>query len=119
MTYTEDGVKLSYLDEMLEGQVAVLSSGYLDGNQSLEVLDAMKDSALLEDQYSYILYPNKKLPGFLSKNIIPGTDATSSALIQMMIADANATIVERNVNGQYHFNGNFKNAGDLKKHWTV
>ena len=116
MTYTEDGVKLSYLDEMLEGQVAVLSSGYLDGNQSLEVLDAMKDSALFrEDQYSYILYPNKKLPGFLSKNIIPGTDATSSALIQMMIADANATIVERNVNGQYHFNGNFKNAGDLKK----
>ncbi len=116
MTYTENGVKLSYLDEMLEGQVAVLSSGYLDGKQSLEVLDAMKGSALFrEDQYSYILYPNKKLPGFLSKNIIPGTDATSSALIQMMVADANTSIVERNVNGQYHFNGNFKNAGDLKK----
>jgi hypothetical protein len=116
MTYTENGVSISYLDVMLEGQVAVLSSGYLDGNQSLEVLDAMKSSALFrEDQYSYILYPNKKLPGFLSKNIIPGTDAESSALIQIMVAEANTSIVEKSVNGHYHFNGNFKNAGDLKK----
>jgi hypothetical protein len=116
MTYKDNGVEISYLDEMLEGQVAVLSSGYLDGNQSLEVLDAMKGSSLFrEDQYSYILYPNKKLPGFLSKNIIPNADATSSALIQRMVADANTSIIERNVNGQYHFNGNFKNAADLKK----
>lgn len=116
MTYKDSGVEISYLDEMLEGQVAVLSSGYLDGNQSLEVLDAMKGSSLFrEDQYSYILYPNKKLPGFLSKNIIPNAEATSSALIQRMVADANTSIIERNVNGQYHFNGNFKNATDLKK----
>ena len=116
MTYKSDGVMISYLDEMLEGQVAVLSSGYLDSKESLDVLDAMKHSKLFrEDQYSYILYPNKKLPGFLSKNIIDESEATSSALIQSMVANGNKAIVEKDVYGQYHFNGNFKNAGDLKK----
>ena len=115
MTYTDDGVRISHLDEMLEGQVAVLSSGYLDGKQSLKVLDVMKHSALFRaDQYSYILYPNKKLPGFLEKNIIPVQDAESSGLIQKMVSDNNTSIVEKDVRGQYHFNGNFKNAGDLK-----
>jgi hypothetical protein len=47
-----------------------LSSGYLSSEQALEVLDALKNSApFQEDQYSYILYPNKELPGFLQKNI--------------------------------------------------
>src|SRR6056297_1125196 len=46
-------VSISYLSEMLEGQVAVLSSGYLGGKESLKVLDALKSSALFrEDQYS-------------------------------------------------------------------
>lgn len=116
MTYKSEGVMITYLDEMLEGQVAVLSSGYLDGKQSLAVLDAMKHSKLFrDDQYSYILYPNKKLPGFLSKNIIDESDANSSALIRTLLDSGNTSIVEKDVEGKYHFNGNFKNAGDLKK----
>ena len=115
MTYTESGVTISHLDEMLEGQVAVFSSGYLDGKQSLAVLDSMKHSALFRaDQYSYILYPNKQLPGFLEKNKIPAKEAESSALIQKMVLEQNTSIVEKDIQGQYHFNGNFKNAGDLK-----
>lgn len=115
MTYTEKGVTISHLDEMLEGQVAVLSSGFLDGKQSLAILDAMKQSALFRpDQYSYILYPNKKLKGFLEKNIIPSESATSSRLIQIMVNDQNITVVEKDILGQYHFNGNFKNVNDVK-----
>jgi hypothetical protein len=116
MTYNQNGVMISYLDEMLEGQVAVLSSGFLDGRQSLAVLDAMKHSKLFrEDQYSYILYPNKKLPGFLNKNIIDEADAKSSALVQALVKNGDNTIVEKDIEGKYHFNGNFKNANDLKK----
>jgi hypothetical protein len=33
-----DEITISHLSEMLEGQVAVLSSGYLSSNQSLECL---------------------------------------------------------------------------------
>ena len=114
LTVKETGVSLSHLPEMLEGQTAVLSSGYLNAGQALEVLDALKGSALFrKDQYSYILYPNKKLPGFLEKNNIPLLRAQESALIRRLIADGNTEIVERDVLGGLHFNGNFKNAADL------
>ncbi len=115
MTATETEVSCSHLSEMLEGQVAVLSSGYLGSEEALEVLDALKSSALFrEDQYSYILYPNKDLPKYLQKNTIPESDAKSSELIQKMIADGSKDIVEQDIQGAFHFNGNFKNAGDLK-----
>lgn len=116
MTATDTEVSYSHLSEMLEGQVAVLSSGYLSSAEALEVLDALKNSALFrEDQYSYILYPNKELPGFLQKNTIAEADAKSSELIREMVADGNNQIVEQDINGEYHFNGNFKNAADLEK----
>jgi hypothetical protein len=116
MTSHDTWVSCSHLSEMLEGQVAVLSSGYLNPTQSLEVLDALKASALFrEDQYSYILYPNKNLPGFLQKNNIPDADARASELISKLISDGNKEIVEQDIQGGIHFNGNFKNAADLAK----
>lgn len=114
MTASDAAISVSHLGEMLEGQVAVLSSGYLSSQEALEVLDALKNSALFrEDQYSYLLYPNKNLSGFLQKNIIPESDAQSSALITQMASDGVTSIIERDMQGAYHFNGNFKNAADL------
>jgi len=114
MTANDTGISCSHLSEMLEGQVAVLSSGYLSSEEALEVLDALKSSALFrDDQYSYILYPNKDLPGFLQKNTIPAPQAQTSELIQKLVADGNTQIVERDIHGALHFNGNFKNAQDL------
>ncbi|ARV09400.1 hypothetical protein BTO05_07005 [Winogradskyella sp. PC-19] len=115
MTVNEDNsVSISYLSEMLEGQVAVLSSGYLNANETLDVLNALKQSKLFrQDQYSYLLYPNKELKGFLDRNTIPEEAIQSSRLLQELLQDKNAQIVEQDVNGEYHFNGNFKNAGDL------
>ncbi len=40
-------ISISYLSEMLEGQVAVLSSGYLSDKESVNVLDALKASKLI------------------------------------------------------------------------
>ena len=107
-------VNISYLNEMLEGQVAVLSSGYLSPKDALELLDNMKRSALFRpDQYSYLLYPNKQLPKFLEKNNIPAAAIKESTLITMMLAAGDKSIVERDIKGEFHFNGNFKNAADL------
>ena len=115
MTAGNNEVSLSHLSEMLEGQVAVLSSGHLHAEEALEVLDALKSSALFrQDQYSYILYPNRDLPGFLKKNTIPDTQAKSSELITKLIVDGNKEIVEQDVWGEIHFNGNFKHARDLE-----
>lgn len=115
MTMSENGVSLSYLDEMLEGQVAVLSAKYLEPKESLQVLDALKNSSLFrQDQYSYILYPNKNLKGFLQKNVIPKKAIQSSNLFQKMLAEKDASIIEKDAQGQYHFNGDFAYAEDLK-----
>ena len=53
-----DGYAVEPLEEMLEGQVAALSSGYLDGDAALALLRALRASRLYrEDQNSYVLYP--------------------------------------------------------------
>ena len=108
-------VSISYLSEMLEGQVAALSSGYLSPTEALELLDGLKASALFRpDQYSYILYPDKQLPRFLDKNNISKEAVESSELLQTLIKDGDLSIVEVDVNGECHFNGNFNNAEVLK-----
>ncbi|MDX2285449.1 MAG: hypothetical protein NW241_14885 [Bacteroidia bacterium] len=115
MTPEADGrISVAHLSEMLEGQVAVLSSGYLSSVGALMLLDSLKQSSLFRpDQYSYLLYPNKDLPGFLAKNQVPAAAVEQSALLVRLAADGRTDLLERDVNGVYHFNGNFKNAGDL------
>ena len=109
-------VSISYLSEMLEGQVAVLSSGYLSSIQALNLLDGLKNSALFrEDQYSYILYPNKELARFDKKNNIPANKVEQSSLLKKLVANGNRQIVEQDIQGNYHFNGNFNNANSLKE----
>ncbi len=101
---------------MLEGQVAVLSSGQLSADESLELLEALKQSTLYrKDQNSYILYPNKALPKFVEKNSIPSSSIERSALLLKLLNDNNVSIIEKDVKGVFHFNGNFKNADDVLK----
>lgn len=109
-------VSISYLPEMLEGQVAVLSSGFVKGKEALELLDALKASALFRpDQYSYILYPDKELARFSDKNNIVSSDVEKSELLKHLIKNNNTLIIEKDCEGKYHFNGNFNNANSLKK----
>ena len=108
-------VSVSYLPEMLEGQVAVLSSGYLSTQEALSVMDALKASKLFRpDQYSYILYPNKTLPRFVDKNTISKQQVDSSKLLQALVKSGNTQIITKDCNGQCHFNCNFNNVENLK-----
>ena len=111
----EDQVAVDYLPEMLEGQVAVLSSGYLKAKESLAVFDALRSSALYrEDQHSYILYPNKTLALFVDRNTIPAQAVSESELLKSLLKSGDYTIIAQDLKGEYHFNGSFKNAEDLK-----
>ncbi|TVQ14924.1 MAG: hypothetical protein EA364_03310 [Balneolaceae bacterium] len=115
MSYHEDGIPIEHLSEMLEGQVAVLSSGYPGADEAVNLLDALRKSALYrEDQNSYMLYPDKQLPRFLQKNNIPESMAGKSRLLQKLVADGNHQLVSRDELGGYHFNGNFRNSRDVK-----
>lgn len=116
ISINEDKIAVSYLDEMLEGQVAVLSSKYLSTDESVNVLDALRKSALYrKDQQSYILYPNKTLPGFLEKNNIPAKLIQQSRLLTKMANNEYQSVIIKDVNGGYHFNGKFKNSADLNQ----
>ena len=115
MSVESDGVHVSYLPEMLEGQVAVLSSGFLNGKESLQILNSLRNSALYRpDQQSYILYPNKELPKFLEKNTIPADKVAQSKLLGQLLQDQNFQLINQDIKGGYHFNGNFHNANDLR-----
>ncbi|THD69157.1 hypothetical protein E7Z59_02165 [Robertkochia marina] len=112
----EQEAEISYLSEMLEGQVAVLSSGYLSVEESLNVLDALRKSALYrEDQNSYILYPNKELPKFLDRNNIPESGVNKSKLLQRLLAEGNQQVISADIHGGVHFNGNFHNINSLEE----
>lgn len=98
----DGGISIRYLYEMLEGQVAVLSSGKLNAVESLDVLKALRASSLYRaDQNSYILYPNRTLPRFMEKNCIPDT------------AEVDPKIASRDCKGILHFNPEFRNAAML------
>jgi hypothetical protein len=109
------GCAVEPLDEMLEGQVAVLSSGYLDSEAALALLQALRKSRLYrEDQNSYVLYPNRKLPSFLEKNVIPPSVVEDDDWIRGELEAGRTRYVERDVDGQVHFNGIFRNADVLR-----
>jgi hypothetical protein len=64
-----ESASISRLTEMLEGQVAALSSGLLDARESLALLESLRASRLYQPStHSYILYPDRDMPGFLEKN---------------------------------------------------
>ena len=105
------------LYEMLEGQVAALSSGHLSAEESLALLAALKRSAMYRaDQHSYLLYPDRSLPRFVEKNNIPAKELQRSALLCKLLADGNRQLVERDVAGRVHFNATVTNARDIRQH---
>jgi hypothetical protein len=104
------------LYEMLEGQVAVLSSGHLSSGESLELLRALKRSAMYRaDQHSYLLYPNRRLPRFVEKNNIPAKEISRSKLLRKLLADGNRQLIERDITGRVHFNPTVTNARDIRR----
>lgn len=115
VSFENEAITVRNLYEMLEGQVAVLSSGYLSGAGSLEVLNALKHSSLFRaDQYSYLLYPDRRLPLFTEKNNIPSERVKGSDLLQRLIADKDTSVIIEDMTGACHFHGNFRNAGLLE-----
>ncbi len=116
ISFKPDGISIRHLYEMLEGQVAVLSSGYLSSKAGLEVLNALKKSSMYrEDQYSYMLYPDRLIPEFIEKNWIPEAQVESSALLTKLLHDGNTSIIQKDALGEYHFNSVFRNAQLLEE----
>ena len=110
-------VTINALYAMLEGQVAVLSSGALSPQQALTVVEALFDSDLYrDDQHSFLLYPDRDLPGFLDKNRVPVEKVEAIPLLQKMLAENDDSILLRDIEGTYRFNAVITNSGILDDH---
>ena len=105
----EDDIEVTELYEMLEGQVAVLSSGLLSAQEAADLLDAMRQSALYrEDQQSYMLYPNRRRPSFLEMNNLPA-EAAQLPVVQKYIG----SVIKQDCDGGLHFDASYRNANNV------
>lgn len=113
--FSQDSISIHRLDEMLEGQVAIISSDYLSADQSVKLLkNLFKGRLFREDQSSFILYPTKQLPKFLEKNTIAKSLFNRSSLLKQMIEDNFLHIVSQNSLGEFHFNSTIINSRKLR-----
>ena len=105
---SDDEMKIEHLDEMLEGQVAVLSAQLLLPEEALDVIKALKNSKIYEArQNSYMLYPDKELKNFIDKNCISKEDASNLA---SLIEKTGTKILAADKKGTFHFNSEFRNS---------
>lgn len=108
-TENESDIEISHLYAMLEGQVAVLSSGLLSGEEVADLLDAMRNSDLYrEDQRSYMLYPNRRRKTFLEMNNLPEA-AKELPVVQKYLG----SILKQDCDGGIHFDAKYRNANAL------
>jgi hypothetical protein len=86
----------------------------LSVEESATVLDALRTSRLYRaDQNSYLLYPDRRLPRFLEKNVLPPDALERSKLLAELVRRGDRRLVVRDVDGGLHFNASFRNAGEL------
>jgi len=110
----DGGIEVDPLYKMLEGQVAVLSAGAIAPGPAARLLEALFDSDVFrQDQHSFMLYPDRQLPGFLDKNRIPAESVAAIPLLQQMIANHDERIVVQDIGGNIRFNAEFVNIGML------
>ncbi len=101
------------LQEMLEGQVSILSSGLLSPQEALEVLRSLKSSAIYEShQNSYMLYPNRELQHFTVKNCITPASDEDAAILDKVVSKG---YMEKSASRTYHFAPQYRNFDLLKE----
>jgi len=109
-----DSLEIGPLYTMLEGQVAALSAGAISTEKAIVLLESLFSSDVYRaDQSSFMLYPDRDLPGFLEKNRIPAASIAAIPFLQRMVDAGDERIVLRDVEDHYRFNAEFTNAGDL------
>jgi len=108
-------LRIKELYPMLEGQVAILSSGLLSPAEVVELLRTLRASALYRaDQNSYVLYPDRQLPGFLERAVIPPDAVASSPLLQSLLAAGDTHLVLRDAAGVHRFQADLTNGDALR-----
>lgn len=104
-------MSLRNLQLMLEGQVAILSSGLLDGREAVALLEKMETSELRSRRHpTYLLYPDRELPRFADVNRIDESAMKQIGLLAKMIEADDRRLVYRDETGAWRFSDTLVNA---------
>ena len=99
---------------MLEGQVAMLSCGLLSLEESVKLLDALFASPLYTaDRQSFLLYPDRRLPGFLERNRLDAA-ALELPIVGELLAAGRTDLLQRQSDGTVRFAPALSNRHDLE-----
>jgi hypothetical protein len=106
--------KLTRLYPMLEGQVSVLSSGYLSLAQTVDLLDRLFASPLYDRQRrSFLLYPDRQLKGFLERNILD-EEALGLPITAKILTAKRTDLLQQQLDGTVRFASKLSNRADLE-----
>ena len=104
------------LGPMLEGQVAVLASGVLDGRAAADLLDALAKGPLYRaDQNSYMLQPDRICMPFLSRNALPHDWRDRAPGVAALVARGDKSVVVVDGDGTARFHADIAGVGELRR----
>jgi hypothetical protein len=107
-------IAVQHLPAMLEGQVAVLASGYVSAQDAAVLLDKLFKSELYcPKRRTFTLYPERPVAHFLERNLVSEGLVRESSLL-CLLAEQGSPIIQRHPSGKYRFDPDFKNVKDLR-----
>ena len=102
------------LPVMLEGQVAILSSGCLGSDEALALLEELPKSDLRSQRHpTYLLYPDRELPRFMEMNRLSEDQVMKVSALAKMSANGDDRIVVKDPAGGYRFHDALTNGYEL------
>ncbi len=111
----DGGVRVECLYEMLEGQVAALSTRAMPPTEAIGMLEALAHSRMYRaDQESYTLYPDRRLPRFLEKNSVNEATLATSPLLVRLLASGDERVIFKDEQGVVRFHETFASAERLE-----
>jgi len=100
----ERSLSVEHLPLMLEGQVSILSSGYLSAAQAVALLEELPNSELRSTRHeTYLLYPDKEVTDFLDANQITTPQFEAICTLKEMVKRGDSRILTPDPRGFYRF----------------
>jgi hypothetical protein len=114
VSFSQERAEVARLYPMLEGQVALLSCGYLTLAEAVTLLQNMFSSPLFaSDRDTFMLYPDRELPGFLERNRLDA-QALALPIVQTVLATGRTDLLQAQNDGTVRFAPALANRADLE-----
>jgi len=114
VTFTEQRAEVGRLYPMLEGQVAMLSAGLLSPGEAADLLDTLFASPMYTPgRHSFLLYPDRALPGFLERNRLD-EQALALPVVAQLLESGRADLLQKQSDGTVRFAPTLANREDLE-----